>query len=429
MRKLLIVQVAALGADLLRKHGGERGKKYSPARTVFPAVTCPVQASFRTASMPSEHGMIANGVYTAALKKILFWEQSASLVSGERIWEKFRASGGKAGMYFWQQSLGEAVDSVLSPAPVHKHSGGMIQACFAEPRDLYGRLKTKVGRDFNLMHYWGPLASHRSSDWIVSALEALLGEADAPDLIFGYLPHLDYGLQKFGPEGPKTETEILRTLGYLDRLEKAAMDRGYEILFYGDYAIEAVTGGAVFPNRALAQAGLFRTRTVKGMLYPDFFTSRAFAMADHQVAHVYAADEAAAREARAILSGLEGVEAVMGPEEQRSRGVGHPASGRLVLEASAGWWFAYPWFEDRKEAPDFATHVDIHNKPGFDPCELFFGWPPLSVSMDSGKVKGTHGRNGPGLEIAWKSSLKLGEAAGDLTAMARGVRDWLSEQE
>lgn len=428
MKKLLIVQVAALGSDLLRKHGGARGEKYLSARTIFPAVTCSVQASFRTASLPSEHGMVANGVYTAALKKVLFWEQAASLVSGERIWEGFRAAGGKTGMYFWQQSLGEKVESVLSPAPVHKHSGGMIQSCFAEPRDLYDRVKAKVGRDFNLMHYWGPLASHRSSDWIVAALEVLLGEADAPDLIFGYLPHLDYGLQKFGPQDPRTERETARTLDYLDRLEKKAKERGYEILFYGDYAIEAVTGGAIFPNRALARAGLFRTRAVKGMLYPDFFTSRAFAMVDHQVAHVYAADEAAVREARDILSGLEGVEAVMGADEQQTRGVGHAGSGQLVLEAGPGRWFAYPWFETKKEAPDFASHVDIHNKPGFDPCELFFGWPPLSVSMDSGKVKGTHGRNGRGLEIAWKSSLDLGEAAGDLTGLARGVRSWLSGQ-
>ena len=428
MKKLLVVQVAALGYELVKNFGGERGKKYQAARSIFPAVTCPVQATFRTASLPSEHGMISNGVYMAPLKKVLFWEQASSLVDGDRIWNLFRRDGGKIGMYFWQQSLGENVDSVLSPAPIHKHGGGMIQACFSEPRDLYARIRTKVGRDFNLMHYWGPLASYRSSDWIVASLEVLLKELDVPDLIFAYLPHLDYGLQKYGPEDARSLPETTKTLDYLDRLERAAYKEGFDICFYGDYAIEAVTGGAIFPNQALARAGLFRTRTIKGMLYPDLFTSKAFAMVDHQIAHVYAEKAETIRQAKQILSELDGVESMMGVEEQEQRGIAHSNSGQLVLEAKPGRWFAYPWFSDRSDAPDFATHVDIHNKPGFDPCELFFGWPPLSVSLNTNKVKGTHGRNAKGMEIAWKSSLTFDEPAEDLVGIARGVRGWLNRK-
>jgi len=427
MKKLLIIQVAALGADLVQKHGGVQGGGYSSVRTVFPAVTCPVQASFRTASLPSVHGMTANGVYIPSLRKVLFWEQAASLVAGPRIWSNFRSSGGTVGMYFWQQSLGESVDSVLSPAPIHKHSGGMIQSCFCEPRDLYQRIRARVGRDFNLMHYWGPLASFRSTEWIVASLEALLEDSQAPDLVFAYLPHLDYGLQKFGPEHEKTGPEVLRTLGYVDRLERTAAMKNYEVLVFGDYAMEQVTGPAIFPNRALARAGLFRTRTVKGMLYPDFFTSKAFAMVDHQVAHVYAVDDDSAARAREVLSELDGLDRIMDVEAQKERGVAHPNSGALVLEAARGRWFAYPWFHDKSEAPDFASHVDIHNKPGFDPCELFFGWPPLSVSMDTGRVRGTHGRNGPGLEVAWKCSFPIDKSVRDLTEIARSVRAWLDE--
>ena len=163
--KLLVVQVAALGWDLVKEIAG-----YQSAEAFFPAVTCTAQAGFRTASLPREHGMVANGTRLPDVRKVLLWEQSSALVQGERIWSRYRAAGRKVGMMFWQQSLGdEELDLVLSPAPIHKHSGGMIQGCYAKPDGLYERLTGQVRRPFNLMHYWGPLASHKSSAWITDA--------------------------------------------------------------------------------------------------------------------------------------------------------------------------------------------------------------------------------------------------------------------
>ena len=52
---------------------------------------------------------------------------------------------------------------------------------------------------------------------------------------------------------------------------------------------------------------------------------------------------------------------------------------RLVLVAEPDAWFAYPFWLDDRHAPDYARTVDIHRKPGYDPCELFFDpkllWP------------------------------------------------------
>jgi len=170
--KLLVVQVAALGWDLVKNLPG-----FQQAEPFFPALTCTAQAGFRTASQPRDHGMVANGVRSPDLRKIMLWEQSSGLVHGERIWKRFRAAGGKVGMIFWQQSLGdEELDLVLSPAPIHKHSGGMVQDCYAHPADLYPFLVKQNRRPFNLMHYWGPLASQKSSAWITDATCTILRE-------------------------------------------------------------------------------------------------------------------------------------------------------------------------------------------------------------------------------------------------------------
>ncbi len=423
-KKLLVVNVAALGWELVARKP-PAGFTFQQATPVFPALTCVAQASFRTAASPAQHGLVSNGLYLPDLKKVLFWEQSAALVEGPRIWEPLRARGGRVGMLFWQQSLGEAVDLVVSPRPIHKHEGGMIQDCYTQPAPLYERLCREVGKPFNLMHYWGPLASRKSSDWIAAATCAVLSAPDlAPDLLFTYLPHLDYDLQRHGPGHRSAERACDVVYGLLDQLRACAERHGYDWLITGDYAIGAVDQPAVFPNRALREAGLFGTRRIKGMAYPDFFNSPAFAMVDHEIAHVYTRDEAATRRAREVLVALAGVDRVLDRGAQRACGLDHRRSGDLVLLAKQGAWMAYPWWTDRKEAPDYATHVDIHNKPGYDPCELRFGWPPPGVSMNTARVGGTHGRVDEGSALAWATSLPLDSTPRTFLELAALVRDW-----
>ena len=420
--KLLVVQVAALGWDLVKDIPG-----FHAAEAFFPAVTCTAQAGFRTASLPREHGMVANGVRLADLRKILFWEQSSALVHGERIWSRYRAAGRKVGMMFWQQSLGdEELDLVLSPAPIHKHSGGMIQDCYAKPEGLSERLSKVLRRPFNLMHYWGPLASRKSSAWITDATCALLrDEQFAPDLLFSYIPHLDYDLQRHGPDSRRARKSVDFTLECIARIKSEAEARGYHWLFYGDYAIQPVSS-AVFPNQRLREAGLLETRWIRKMVYADHFASPAFAMVDHQIAHVYTRDARATAAARSALEGLPGIERILDRKEQALLSLDHPRSGDLLLIAQAGQWFAYPWWTKKELTPDFASHVDIHTKPGYDPCELFFGWPPPSVSMDTRRVRGSHGR--PGDKVAWNSSLNFAVPPESMLDIARFTKAWLDSQ-
>jgi predicted AlkP superfamily pyrophosphatase or phosphodiesterase len=420
-RRLLIIAVAGLDKRL------DLGAPYSGfTQTLFPALTCSVQAGFRTAAPPSAHGVVANGWFFRSLGRPMFWEQSSRLVKGKRIWEEFRKGGGRVAMLFWQQSMGEEADLLLSPAPIHKHHGGMVESFYSRPEPLYRTLRGKVGSEFRLRHYWGPMASWRSGEWIAGATCALMQDEElAPDLCLTYLPTLDYALQRSGPEDSRCESAYEAVQGQLSNLLRTAVLSGYDYLVFGDYRIFAVNE-AVFPNRALRRSGHFRTRPVHRRTYPDFLSSRAFAVVDHEIAHVHIRDPADRPAVMEVLQGLRGVAEVLDSTELSALGLNHRRSGELLIISDQGKWFAYPWWETKAEAPEFARHVDIHNKPGFDPCELFFGWPPMGVTQDTSRVRGSHGRTGPGREVAWASSIPFPRPE-NLIGLAKETRRWLNQ--
>ena len=387
--KMLILECAGLDMTVVgasRRLEEGLGLEFAPVTPVFPAVTCVEQATMRTGLLPAEHGVTANGRFDRASCRVEFWGQSAGLCRGRRIWEDFPER--KVGVLFMQQSLGDrGVLYVFSPAPIHRHHGGMIMACHAKPPELEAHFAGVSGGQFDLSRYWGPLASGRSSEWIASATLEMM-RSYAPDILFSYLPHMDYCLQREGPRSPYLGTEADFLASLLERILAGAKETGYEVVIWGDYAITEANL-PVFPNRALRSAGLFVARDVRGRLYPNLFDSRAFALVDHQVAHIHVREASDVPAARRVLEGLEGVDSVRTAEEAGFR---EADAGALVLTAKPGAWFAYPWWESSREAPDYAGHVDIHNKIGFDPNELFWGIPFLTTSSDPRRVHGTHGR-------------------------------------
>ncbi len=425
--KLLVVQCAALGSAFWKRWKSAsfwNDLEVRDAKTVFPAVTCPAQASFRTASDPAKHGMVANGFFDPVLHKAFFWEQSSGLYSGKRIWEDFRRGGGTVGQICWQQSLGTDSDLVLSPAPIHKHHGGMIQDFYARPATLYKDLVASIGRSFKLQSYWGPLTSAASTKWIADATVELLETGRAADLQLTYLPHLDYELQKNGPDSPKANAAFQMLEDALAELLAAAKKAGYETLIFGDYAMGPAEN-VVYPNKILRKAEAFRARNVSGMLYPDLYSSAAFALCDHQVAHIHLDAKADPAEIAGLFKGIAGIRSVLTKDEPGDAPVAYidnPRAGEVILEADDGCWFAYPWWDAKAEAPDYATHVDIHNKPGFDPCELFAAlWPPFSVSTDASRVGGTHGDPRPPIVLA--SSFDLPDNVDSIVSAAAAVKN------
>ena len=424
-RRILVIQAAALAWELMSKNCADAsiaGMKFRAADSIFPALTCPVQATMRTALAPSQHGMVYNGHYVRKLRKPMFWEQSSALVQGRRIWSDFRAAGGRVGMLFWQQSLGEELDMLLSPAPIHTHGGGMVEAVYSKPDGLYDDLCRELGGRFKLSSYWGPLAGAASTRWITRATAAAMHRDDAPDVLFSYLPHLDYDLQRYGPNSrqAKAAMDILAT--ELETLIEVARRSNYDVLIFGDYAIGSVgdniiappsdnelsqqTGDPLYPNRVLHSADMMAVRTIKGRQYPDFHQSRAFAVVDHEVAMVYLRDQSDKARIVELFTGHPGY--IIANDTLYHSDEPATADDRpIVLLAEPGSWLAYPWWERPREAPDYANHIDIHNKPGYDPCELFFGWHPMIVSTDCRRIAGSHGRVDEDRQIAWASTIEF----------------------
>lgn len=372
--KRLTVSVANLGYEPLERAGllTIAGLRFAPAASVFPAVTCVAQASLRTGLAPAEHGLLCNGFWSDDLNRPLFWEQNAKLVKGSRRWSERRRAGTTVGLYFFQQSMGEDADCILTPAPIHKHGGGMVMSCYTQPAELAQAVERRCGK-FPLWRYWGPLASPKVGRRCLDWFEAMTDLQDV-DEAYLYLPTLDYAAQKDGPDSPRARAALAEFTHQLERLVELCQRRGCALSVAGDYAITPVSAAPVLPNVILRQAGLFRTRTVAGMAYPDFHASTAFAVCDHELCLVHGPAREKAVELLLAAGCCERPETPLLQE----------ANGMSLLLAPRGSWCDYRWWTDRREAPDFASHVDIHNKPGFDPRELFF--------FCRGTVKGTHGR-------------------------------------
>jgi hypothetical protein len=194
---------------------------------------------------------------------------------------------------------------------------------------------------------------------------------------------------------------------------------------WGDYAIAPCPRGPVYINRVLAENGLFKLRRLNGMTYPDLHASDAFCVADHEVGMIYLKDPSTAGAVADLIGDMDGVDNILFAGDQQKAGIYCPRAGDMLVVADEGAWIAYPWWESKREAPDFANHVDIHSKPGYDPCELFSGWNPFCTSTDAGRVMGSHGRAGKGRETAWYAGMDIGPAPASLCGLASAVRKWL----
>jgi predicted AlkP superfamily pyrophosphatase or phosphodiesterase len=355
----------------------------------FPAVTCSVQASILTGTVPANHGIVGNGWFQRDFGKVSFWEQSSALVSSLKIWEKIRVVKpmAKTGALFWQNIMWSEAQLVMTPAPIHAESG-MVPSCYARPMGMYEELAEQIG-EFNLHHYWGPMASIASSEWITKATLRVM-ELYKPLILFTYLPQMDYTLQRFGPNSPAALTDLKKVDALLDQLKSLCSSMGYTIVVLSEYGMSQVDS-PVEINRVLRQNGFLQVREVKGKEYLDYGASDAFAVADHQVAHIYC-KKPVVKNVKDLLASEQGIERVMDEDSKRAMYINHPRSGDLVAYSHWDKWFSYEWWEDEKMAPEFASTVDIHRKPGYDPLELFLDPQNRTIGRDHSLVKGSHGR-------------------------------------
>jgi predicted AlkP superfamily pyrophosphatase or phosphodiesterase len=374
MRQTLVLDVVGLTPALLAHAPSLKalaaGGGLRPLTTVLPAVTTTVQSTFVTGLLPRDHGIVGNGWYFRDLAEVWLWRQSNRLVQGEKLWEtaKRRDPSFTCAKLFWWYNMYATADFTVTPRPMYPADGRKLPDIYTQPPGLRDELQRELGQ-FPLFRFWGPTADIESSRWIArSALRVL--ERERPTLTLVYLPHLDYSLQRLGPAHPSIAAEVAAVDALCGELIEAARRAGAAVVVLSEYGITEVSR-PVHVNRALRRAGWLAVREELGREQLDAGASQAFAVADHQVAHVYVARPELVPEVAALLRDLPGVERVLDAEAKRAAGLDHPRSGELVAVSDAQSWFTYYHFLDDDRAPDYARTVDIHRKPGYDPAELF----------------------------------------------------------
>jgi predicted AlkP superfamily pyrophosphatase or phosphodiesterase len=375
LKKTVVLNVVGLTPALLGDHTpkitawADRGKTASIA-PVLPAVTCTAQATYLTGKYPSEHGIVANGWYFRDDCEVKFWRQSNKLIQADKIWDVARQldpSFTCANLFWWYNMYSNA-DYSVTPRPMYPADGRKLPDIYTYPANLRADLQQELGQ-FPLFKFWGPATTIACSQWIANAAKSV-EQRHNPTLTLIYLPHLDYCTQKVGSDPTKIATDLREIDTVVGDLIEFYEARGAQVVLLSEYGITPVDQ-PVHLNRVLRQAGYLQVREELGLELLDAGASQAFAVSDHQLAHIYINDPTVTHAVQELLAQTPGVSKVLDAAGKREFHLDHPRSGELIAIADPKSWFTYYYWLDDRKAPDFARTVDIHRKPGYDPVELF----------------------------------------------------------
>jgi predicted AlkP superfamily pyrophosphatase or phosphodiesterase len=435
MNRTAVINVVGLTGSLIGPAMPNIARFVSRGKTArilpsFPAVTCTAQSNYLTGQNPARHGIVGNGWYDRNLAEVHFWKQSNHLVTAPKIWEQMRQVDPKftCAQLFWWFNMYSTADYSITPRPAYPADGRKVFDIYTWPPNIRPEIKRDLG-EFPFAAFWGPAAgvntpqggTDAASRWIAQSAKWIESRY-SPTLNLIYLPHLDYNLQRYGPSvrtqtGWETNPAILPDLAQIDAIVGDLIawfqSRAVRVILLSEYGLTPVDQ-PIHLNRLFRQKGWTAVRKELGLELLDCGASRAFAVADHQVAHIYLNDPSLAGTVRALLQEQAGIDTVLGQAEQAALGLNHSRAGDLIAVAAENAWFTYYYWTDDALAPDFARCVDIHRKPGYDPVELFLdpqlplvklkilwrlaqkrlGFRMLMdvIPLDATLVKGSHGR-------------------------------------
>jgi len=420
-RRTTIINVVGLterhiGPDMpfLREFARREKNRTITVTPTLPAVTSSMQATFLTGKTPSEHGIVANMWYDRDYAEHRCWKQSNHLVKGRKIWEQIRDDHDPeytCAKVFWWNNMYSTADYQITPRPIYCANGKKVFDVQTWPMELRKKIKRKIGK-FPFPAFWGPAAGIDSSDWIAKSAK-WFEKKFSPGLNLVYLPHLDYNLQRLGPDDPLISEDLQAIDNVVRDLVTYFEKRGVEVVILSEYGITTVDR-PVHLNRIFREKGWISWRDELKREVLDLGNCKAFAIPDHQVAHIYVNDPSIKDEVGELLRNTVGVAEVYDEEEQKTRGLSNERSGDFVIVSDERSWFTYYYWKSDRKAPDFARCVDIHRKPGYDPVELFVDpklrFPKLHIAnrllrkllgfrmlmdvipLDASLVKGSHGR-------------------------------------
>ncbi len=434
MTRTAVINVVGLTDALIGEHTprirdfAARGDKAS-IEPAFPAVTCTAQSTYLTGTTPHVHGIVGNGWYNHELAEVQFWKQSNHIVHGRKLWEELRERDPKftCAKLFWWYNMYSTADYSITPRPMYPADGRKVFDIYTNPGNIRHDIQCDLG-PFPFPCFWGPAAGIDTpqgsaaavSRWIAESAK-WIEERHSPTLSLIYLPHLDYNLQRHGPYvgdevtsltlnkegqselphplspgsgaagvGPrKINPAIHRDLREIDAivgdLIKYFRERSVQVVLLSEYGITNASN-PIYINQLFREAKWLTVKDELGLEILDAGASKAFAVTDHQVAHIYINDHSLEGKVRALLEKTKGIEAILDGKTMADWGIDHARAGDLIAIASEDSWFVYYYWIYDKFAPDFARTVDIHRKPGYDPVELFLD-PKIS---------------NPKLKIAWR---------------------------
>jgi predicted AlkP superfamily pyrophosphatase or phosphodiesterase len=418
MQRTAILNVVGLTTRLIGDHTPKirsfmERNRLARVEPVLPAVTCTAQSTYLTGRSPKDHGIVANGWYDRESAEHRFWKQSNHLVRGEKLWETLKRIDPQytCAKLFWWYNMYSTADFSVTPRPLYPADGRKVFDIHTQPMTMRDRLKRDLG-PFPFMHFWGPASDIRSTVWIAECAKWVEDKC-WPSLSLVYLPHLDYNLQRVGLDMDLIAGDLREIDDVVGDLLRFYETRHIKVIILSEYGITPVDR-PIHLNRLFRQKGWISIKDELGRESIDLGGSKAFAIADHQVAHVYVQDPTIAKEVRSLLESTEGIAQVLGKQEKFIQRLDHERSGDFVAVADQRSWFTYYYWQDDNLAPDYARCVDIHRKCGYDPVELFLDpairFPKLKlgskllgkklgfrtlmdvIPVDAMLVRGSHGR-------------------------------------
>ncbi len=375
MQKTVVIDIVALSKSIIGEHtpflqNYLKNNFETLINPAFPAVTTTAQSNYITGKSAQNHGIVGNGWYDREDAEVKFWKQSNKLVLTEKIWETAKKQNPNftCSKMFWWYNMYSSADYTVTPRPQYHADGVKAPDCYTQPADLRDYLQNELGI-FPLFSFWGPNANIKSTKWIADA-SILVDKKYNPTLTLIYLPHLDYCLQKFGVDFSKIKNELAEIDKVVADLVNYYKGQNAKIILLSEYGINNVNK-PIHINRILRDNGLISIRLERDYELLDAGISKAFATADHQIAHIYFNDISKKNSVKKLLENTPGIAKVLDNEGKEKHKIDHPRSGDLIAIAEPESWFTYYYWNSDTKAPDFARLVDIHRKPGYDPVEMF----------------------------------------------------------
>src|SRR5882724_2477554 len=322
MHRTAVINVVGLTESLIGSHTPrirsfrERGAlaKILPA---FPAVTCSAQSTYVTGAKPSQHGIVGNGWFDRELAEVQFWKQSDHLVHGPKLWDELRRRGPgfTCAKLFWWHNMYSTVDFSITPRPIYPADGRKVFDIYTWPYSIRSEIKQALG-EFPFPTFWGPAAGmatprgapDAASRWIAESAKWIENKFQ-PTLSLIYLPHLDYNLQRLGPDESGTEDwsikgqrpgkapasaaskrtlnpAIVPDLRAIDSIVGDLLDffsrASVQAILLSEYGITQVNW-PIHLNRIFRQEGWLSIKEELGLELLDSGASKVFAVSDHQI--------------------------------------------------------------------------------------------------------------------------------------------------